>query len=306
MADQMDKRQTEIREGAGLEESRLNQEFIDLLKKYLTPALMVVALGALGYAGFQRYKAYQADRLDAAWVELDSALNSRNPTTLVNIAEVHGSINGVPELARLTAADVMLESALRGLVAGGELDTDGKARNPDDVLTPEQREKQLTQAAEQYQAVLAVTGRDPRLSLYAACAHFGLAAVAETRGQADQARTHFQGVVAAAEAGGMPALADVAKKRLETLDQFKAGSPLISDAQVVTRPALPWPPARPASPADLTAPAPTPPTDANGLQLAPVAPLQLVPPGTEPAPTTPPAPPADAPKAPEKAPGTGG
>ena len=44
----MEERQTQIREGAGLEESKLNVEFIDWLQRWSTPILLLVAGAALG------------------------------------------------------------------------------------------------------------------------------------------------------------------------------------------------------------------------------------------------------------------
>lgn len=282
-------RPLDIREGAGLEESRLNREFIDLLKKYLTPALMVVALAALGYAGWQRYKQYQAAALDRAWVELSDALETRNPTTLTAVAEEHTGIRGVPELARLTAGDVLLESVYRGVVPGAELDADGRAKNPDDVLTPEKREAQLGRAAEQYQRVVDLAAGKTRLQLHAINARFGLAAVAESRGQKDEAKKQYEQIEAASELVGMPALRDVAKQRLGSLDTVKGEVKLLTESQVATKSPLPWPPPQPGQ-----VPA----------QAAPAAPPVVIPMLPPEAPSTPAPAPAPAPaNEPAKAPG---
>jgi hypothetical protein len=40
----MDERQTQIRERAGLEEARYNQDFIEFLRRFGTPILMVAAV----------------------------------------------------------------------------------------------------------------------------------------------------------------------------------------------------------------------------------------------------------------------
>jgi hypothetical protein len=297
MADPNDIRQREIREGAGLEESRLNQEFIDLLKKYLTPALVVVALAALGYVGWQRYQMFQAVQKDNAWVELDDALRSRSPTSLAAVADTHAGIAGVPELARLTLGDVHLESAIRGVKPGGELDENGVPRNPDEILTAEQRAAELRSAAAAYEAVLAMIGTDRHRALQAMSARFGLAAVHETTGDFAAAETQFRAIESIAEDVGMPALRDAARERLLSMEKARSGAKLLSDAQLATKPTAPWPPTPPAPPQGV-APMPAP---APSVQV----PFAPEPAPAQPAPTPAPAEPAPAP-APEKAPGTGG
>lgn len=288
-----DDRPFDLREGAGLEESRLNREFIDLLKTYLTPALMVIALVALGYAGWQRYKQYQAQQLDRAWVELGDALDARNPTTLNAVAEEHAGIRGVPELARLTAADALLESAYRGVVPGGELDANGNAKNPDDLLTPEKRDAQLTRAAEQYQKVVDLTAGKSRLGLHAINARFGLAAIAETRGKRDEAKAQYEAIEKAAEQAGMPALRDVAKQRLSTLEGVNSETKLLTDAQVVTKPTGTWPPPAPGQaplpgPAVTPAPVPVPMAPPAAPETAPAQPAPAQPAPAQPTPVPPP------------------
>ena len=47
----MDERQTQIREAAGLDESRLNTEFVEFLRKWGPIALGVLAVAALAFVG---------------------------------------------------------------------------------------------------------------------------------------------------------------------------------------------------------------------------------------------------------------
>src|SRR5690606_41971572 len=109
----MDERQTKIKEGAGLEESRLNTEFIDFLQRWGTPALLVVAVIALGYFGYQRLQMARTEKVNQAFVELEAALSTDNPNprALEDIAATYSSTRAVPHIASLTAADGYLRAA---------------------------------------------------------------------------------------------------------------------------------------------------------------------------------------------------
>ena len=45
----LDRRTRQITEGAGLEESRLNQDFVEFLKKWSTPLLLVIVAAVAAY-----------------------------------------------------------------------------------------------------------------------------------------------------------------------------------------------------------------------------------------------------------------
>ena len=65
----MDDRQTEIRAGAGLEDSRINKEFIDFLNKWSSPVIMVFAVAALVWAGLRWM---EQKKLEKKYTALDS------------------------------------------------------------------------------------------------------------------------------------------------------------------------------------------------------------------------------------------
>src|SRR4030095_8368081 len=111
MADQQRPAAPQIREGAGLAESRLSQDTTDLLTKWGWPLLMVLALAALAYSGYNYLKTRRADRIDTAFVQLASAQQSQSPDALLGVATDFPDVGAVPHLARLDAADIHLRAA---------------------------------------------------------------------------------------------------------------------------------------------------------------------------------------------------
>ena len=56
----------ELKEGAGLEDSRINQDFVDFIRKWSTPLLMVAAAIAIGYFLYNK-------RIEARQAHIDEA-----------------------------------------------------------------------------------------------------------------------------------------------------------------------------------------------------------------------------------------
>lgn len=218
----LEQRQTQIQEGAGLTEGRLNQDFILFLKKWTLPIVLVVLAVAAGIVGLKRLAQYREDRLVAAFAEFQAAVASGNPVSLVRVAEDHEGKAAIPLLARLAAADQYLVAAYRGVAPGATLDNDGKPSDAKDLLNAEQRDRMIAQAAELYQRVVSDAGTARGMALQAIGARFGLAAIAETRGQPEEAKKQYQAVIDAAKAAGYAGLADEARKRLETVGSLTA------------------------------------------------------------------------------------
>ena len=111
----MDERQTKIREAAGLDESRLNTEFVEFLRKWGPIALGVLAVAALAFVGRNYLREQSVIRTDSAFLELESAQREGNPDVLLRVADTYAGERGVPHLARLQAADVLFQSARAGV-----------------------------------------------------------------------------------------------------------------------------------------------------------------------------------------------
>lgn len=205
----MDQRQTKIVEGAGLSESRINQELIDFLNKWSFPALLVVALISGGYFAKNWFEQQGIRKRDDAFAQLGALESVPNPSvfSLTEIAEQYRGAGSVPELARLKAADVHLQGVRTGL-------------DPADGVTPlsaEDRAFHLEKAEGLYRRVLDATSGNADKALLAANAAFGLAATAESRGDAAAAERAYEQAKTFAELAGYPALARVAEVMLAGL-----------------------------------------------------------------------------------------
>lgn len=72
----MDDRQQQVQVGAGLQESRLNTDFIDFLKKYGTYGLYAMLAVVLSYVGWQRWTMHKNNTRDQAFADLGAAIAS--------------------------------------------------------------------------------------------------------------------------------------------------------------------------------------------------------------------------------------
>jgi len=255
----MDERQTQIREGAGLDESRLNTEFIDFLRKWSTPFLLVLVIIFGGYTLLQRRAEARDTRVDEAFASLNAATS---PAALLQIAEEYEDVGAVSEVARLRAADTLMLAVVRGLQPGAALTPAGQLASEEDVATAEDIEGFLAQAEGLYQRVWDEVGAGPIEAWHKIGAGFGMASVAETRGDAETARAWYDRVLSACEEGEAPALKAIAQERLETLDER------IETPVLLSRDDLPEAPANPLlSP---TMPSPMAPAGPIGPSLSPM------------------------------------
>jgi hypothetical protein len=276
----------------------VNKDFIDLLKRFSTPLLVVVLLVVGGYVGINKLKEFREAKLGEAFAQLEAATKAGNPTNLLRVAEDFPGQGEIPTLARLAAADIYMSAAIKGLVPGAELNPDGSVKNADDVLSAEKRTAMLNDAKAQYQRVLDATRGDKFKAVHSIGALFGLAAVAETQGNAGDAKTAYAAAVTIAAEAGLPALGDIAKARGEDAEKFLGGVRLLAASEIKSKPQppAPTPPPTPLMVPDAPATAPAPVTD-------PAAPAPGTAPASAPAPApTPAAAPTPAPAEPANAP----
>lgn len=286
----MDERQVQIRERAGLEESRLNQDFIDWLRKWGTPILFVAAIGAAGFAVQQRWAKAKAEKVDNAFIELSNAGQGDNPSpdALTAVANEYDGVRAVGQLARLQAADAYLDAVRRGIRLGATFKVnekgqqDGTLENAEDVLQPELKATYLSQAGELYQAVYTKSEGQPAKVLMAVNAAYGLAAVAEAQEKYDLAKGWYEKIVAMTDQTPFQAHAEIAKARSNKLADLAKLTPVLSLAELPKRPEPPAPP-KPPTPI----PAPSVP------QPAPAGEAPAGSPATSPAPSATPEPATD-------------
>lgn len=240
----IDQRHTQIKEGAGLEESRLNVEFIEWLRKWSTPLLIVIAAAALSYVLYHKYLERRENRANDAFASLESVLASANPNpaSLVSVAEEYTGVRAVPDLARLAAADTLLAAVQRGVDPGASVGPDGKVASASDLMDEQEKTANLNEAARLYQAVFDECNGKPGLALHAIGSSFGLAAVAVCRGDLPAAKAAYERTASIAEAGGFPIQARIARERMAGLDARAQMPKLFEESEL---PKLPWAPEPP-------------------------------------------------------------
>jgi hypothetical protein len=242
-----DNRLEQITVGAGLQESRYNQEFVDFLKKYGFLVLLVIAAISFAWFGLQKLRERREGETNLAFSQLEESLRTGSPTALARLADEHDGQGAVPHVARLAAADALMVNAFRGLVPGATLNPDGTVKNPDELLTAEGRTRQLEEARVLYQRVVDDTKGDRFKAIHTIGGLFGLAAIAESLGKFEDAASLLKDAQARAAAADLKALADEAQRRLDTQAEAKVTPRLLSDKDVATY-TKPTPPPTPVPP----------------------------------------------------------
>lgn len=205
----MDRKRLANVQQSDLTESRINDDFLFWLKNsgpnWLLAVLVVLCLAM----GWNWWKNKQGQARDAAWSELSDA---DIPATLRDVAAKHADVDGVASFALLTAADRYLQS----VISGQRFDREASAA--DAAVTPELRREWLLEARTLYGEVLAraESSSDPNAVAFEVAALFGLAAVAESRGEVDAAKSALERVHAKT-AESLPWISKQAKARIETI-----------------------------------------------------------------------------------------
>ncbi|QKK09529.1 MAG: hypothetical protein HND58_16065 [Planctomycetota bacterium] len=220
-----DNRLGQIKEGAGLEDSKINQEFVDFIRKWSTPILLIAAAAALGYFLYnKRIEARQA-HIDEAFAQYNQSANtfSPSPDALRRIAADFDDVKGVSIMARLSAADEYLRSVQRGIRPGSPLDpATGEPENEEDFLTPdgEDRVRLLDEAEALYREVWNETQKNPAMAIHTLSALYGLAAVSESRPDLDAAKNTLDQAMALAEERGFVEHVALTRQRIDNLPRL--------------------------------------------------------------------------------------
>lgn len=235
----MDERQTQIRQGAGLEESRVNREFVDWLSRWSTPILLVFLVLAATYVIYQRVQQGRVETVNRAFMELElaTATQNPNPRVLEDIARTYRNIRAVPHIANLLAADEYLRAARLNVAPGTQISPDGTVEE-EDVLNEEQRQRYLAEAERLYSHVLGTTQNERHKGIHAISAAYGLAAISETRGDLEAARGHYQRVIEIAERTGFRHQVAIARHRLENVDRLAELPRLYASAELPQLPGM--------------------------------------------------------------------
>jgi len=258
----MDDRQTKITEGAGLEESRINQDLLDFLNKWSGPVLILVALIVLGMWGKRWLDTKHAAHVDDAFSAYTSAIAGGNPSpeSLRQVAEDYNDVGGVADMARATTADLYLEAAWLGLRPGATINPDGSPEDDADVLDDQQIQDYLASARDLYQQVL--DSADPAgRSLLAVKAAWGLGAVAASRTDVEGAKKFYERAASIAEKAEFKNLAAAARERAASVGDLTLAPHLYTDAEL--------PDVLPADAVDAVMNAVTPPSDGPTIEPPP-------------------------------------
>lgn len=238
--DERDNRLDQIKEGAGLEDSRINQEFIDFVRKWSTPVLLLAALISLGYFLNNKRIESRATRIDEAFQQynLTTQTLSPSPDALKQIAQDYRKVEGVYLLATQRAADEYLRAVQRGVKPGVSLTQTGEIENEEDLLTPEDRARFLNEAEALYKEVHAATAGHAKYGLHTLGALYGLAAVAESRGDTAAAQNVLDQAAALADSLGYLEQHALAKVRIAALPSLGEVASLPRKADLPEIPAL--------------------------------------------------------------------
>lgn len=224
---------------ADLSEGKVNEDFVDWLKKSGPNYLLVVMIGICGYLGYVRWNQGKVSRASEAWKALSQA---QLPGALEDVAtdDRFAKVGEVTTVARLLAADQRLRAVQANLVVGAQLVPPAQQNSfqpptvrPEDRLAPELRETELATAARLYQEVVDATQADENLVLYTVNGLSGLAAVAECRGDLPTAKAKYEAAIAAA-GDRYPGLAEQITARIASLDDKAGEIALPSQAEVAT------------------------------------------------------------------------
>ena len=220
-----DNRLGQIKEGAGLEDSKINQEFVDFVRKWSTPVLLVAATAALGYFLYNKRIEARLAHVDEAFAQYNQSANtfSPSPDALRRIAEDFGDVKGVSIMARLSAADEYLRSVQRGIRPGSPLDpSTGEPENEEDFLTADgdDRARLLDEAEALYREVWNETQGNPAMAIHTLSALYGLAAVSESRPDLTAARNTLDQAMALAEERGFIEHVALTRQRIDNLPRL--------------------------------------------------------------------------------------
>jgi len=235
----MDDRQTEIRAGAGLEDSRINKEFIDFLNKWSSPVILVFAIAALAWAGLRWMEQKKVEKIDRAFGDLQAATVGGNPSpaSLNVLAETYAGVRSVPVIAKLTTTDLYLTAYLRGVQPGSEISRlTGEPVNEGDKLDEGQRQMYLDQAGQLASEIITLTEGDEGKALLTIHGLIRAGAVAECKRDFDAAASNYERVISIAETIKMPAIGAFGQMRLDALGTFDQEMVLPNSSDLVALP----------------------------------------------------------------------
>lgn len=207
-------------------ESRINEDFVEWLKTSGLTWLVLIMVVLVGYVLLVRWRESRQTHQSSAWVELTQAGETRLPSGYLNVADEYPNVDSVALLARIEAGRRWLEA----VQANRPLDAEPGSS---ETLSEADREHYLSQADAAFAAVLARDDRSWQRALPMIRAWNGRGAVAEARGNlqeaselylkaADRAEEHFPELAAQSRYRADSATAVAEPRQLPTTEQMTA------------------------------------------------------------------------------------
>ena len=212
---------------ADLSESNINEEFVRWLKTKGPSYLLVVMVVIVGYLFYIRYQSNQSQRYGEAWGAFSEARVSGLPASFEDIATSYSDIDALRPLGLLSAADGYLKAVLLGQTLSSNA-------NVTTALTEEERTFYLQKADALYAEVVADDNNTDASTLFAVSGLSGRAAVAESTGNIDTARTFYEAIILRS-GDQYPALAKQAQLRIDTLGALASAISLPTEEEVSAR-----------------------------------------------------------------------
>lgn len=204
-----------------LSESRMNEDFVQLLRRHGLTVLLAVLILLCLIVGYDRLKDFRIRKADNAQFELSSA------TTPIELQRIARDYPTVAPAALLRAADIFLQSVQSNLA----LMRITNAAEAPPQLTEEDRISAIREGERLYNELLTLVEKNPGERLFAVSATNGLAALAESKGDFDAARRYYDRTIAFAE-DRYPQQALLAKSRKESLGALPAEVRMLSESQL--------------------------------------------------------------------------
>jgi hypothetical protein len=211
-----------------LMESRINEEFVEWLKTQGPTYLLIVMVFVAAVLGWNRWKQHKVTQYSQAWTEF---ADCRLPGAFEDVAQRYPKVPGLAPRAWLHAADALVAAVQTGTPLG----TDPSAQEKPPPLTEMQRTDYLTRARGLYQKVIETDNDSLSMALHVVSALQGLGVVAESLGEAGDARTWYDAAADRA-APYYPWLAAEARQRAATVDESIAAVTLPTQAELPKRP----------------------------------------------------------------------
>ncbi len=211
---------------ADLSESNVNEDFVHWLKTKGPSYLLIIMIVISAYLFFVKYQQGKVAERAEAWISYIEAGQSGLPASLEDVAQTYTEIDSLHQLGLLSAADGYMGSVISGKTIGSD-------DNITTILSAEDRTFYLQKADGLYALVVEKDDKSPERALFTISGLNGRAAVSESTGNIEDARTFYEAVIART-GEQYPALASQAQKRIDSLAGLSEEVLLPTDAEVTS------------------------------------------------------------------------